>query len=409
MILTHLNEKVSAKSEEISKWLKSHSDRVLIPLYTSVDLRYSDHKIAPVDTNVFPAGFNNLTEEFQDNSGKLFKESINNNYPSAEKILIVPELNTRNPYYWENIYVISSILEKVGFDIRVGIVDDEFTEPKVSFTSQSGKEIVAHKVLQKEDCTVYVEDFTPDIILINNDFSEECPKSLRNIRQPVLPPIEIGWHTRRKDIHFHFYNKLSGELAEFLDIDPWHISIETRFEKGVDFDEPENRKRASATTGLLLKELKEQYSERDLDYAPSIFLKSNSGTYGMAVISVDDAEKIENLNSKNRKKMRVAKGGVEVKDVVIQEGIPTSLVMNGGSTAEPVIYMVDCKVGGMFYRVNKGKDAFSNLNSSGMEFLKYDHSNGNDISPVFALISQIATVAAGYEIEKVIEEGGCKE
>lgn len=409
MILDLLSNKISSKSKKISEWLSTHSDRILIPLYTSVDLRFSDHKIAPVDANVFPAGFNNLTEKFQDNSGKLFKESISSDYPNAKKILIVPELNTRNPYYWENIYVIKSILEKQGFDIRVGIVDDGFTESEVSFISQTKNEIVAHKVLQKEDCTVYTEGFTPDVILINNDFSEECPKSLRNIRQPVLPPIEIGWHTRRKDIHFHFYNKLAGELATILDIDPWHISIETRFEKGIDFDDPDDRERASVTADLLLKVLNQQYSERGLKYSPSIFVKSNSGTYGMAVISVDKAEKIKNLNSKNRKKMRVAKGGVVVKDVVLQEGIPTSLTMNGGSTAEPVIYMVDCKVGGMFYRVNKGKDAFSNLNSSGMEFVKYDHSNGNDISPVFALISQIATIATGYEIEKVIEEGGCKE
>lgn len=409
MILDLLSNKISSKSKKISEWLSTHSDRILIPLYTSVDLRFSDHKIAPVDANVFPAGFNNLTEKFQDNSGKLFKESISSDYPNAKKILIVPELNTRNPYYWENIYVIKSILEKQGFDIRVGIVDDGFTESEVSFISQTKNEIVAHKVLQKKDCTVYTEGFTPDVILINNDFSEECPKSLRNIRQPVLPPIEIGWHTRRKDIHFHFYNKLAGELATILDIDPWHISIETRFEKGIDFDDPDDRERASVTADLLLKVLNQQYSERGLKYSPSIFVKSNSGTYGMAVISVDKAEKIKNLNSKNRKKMRVAKGGVVVKDVVLQEGIPTSLTMNGGSTAEPVIYMVDCKVGGMFYRVNKGKDAFSNLNSSGMEFVKYDHSNGNDISPVFALISQIATIATGYEIEKVIEEGGCKE
>ncbi|MGH7885880.1 MAG: glutamate--cysteine ligase, partial [Thermodesulfobacteriota bacterium] len=168
------------------------------------------------------------------------------------------------------------------------------------------------------------------------------------------------------------------------------------------------RERASVKTADLLRKISRQYSERNIDYSPSIFVKSNSGTYGMAVISVDDPEKIKNLNSKNRKRMKVSKGGIVVRDLVIQEGIPTSLIMNEGS-AEPVIYLVDGKVAGMFYRVNREKDIYSNLNSSGMEFVKYNHLKENGIPDIFSLISQTATVAAGYEIEKVIKEGGCKE
>lgn len=407
MILDLLNKKTSEKSDEIQKWLTQHSQKVLIPLYTSVDLRYSEHKICPVDTNVFPAGFNNLTEKFQGNTGKLFKEAITQKFPSSKKIMIVPELNTRNRYYWENIYVIKNVLEKAGFEVEAGIVDEEFERDEASFEAANGHTITAYKVFQKEDYTVYIENFTPDIILINNDFSEECPKSLRNIRQPVVPPIEIGWHTRRKDVHFYFYNKLAAEIAEILQIDPWHISIETKFEKGVDFDNPDDRERVSLDAAEMIENIKSSYLKRDIDYQPSIFVKSNSGTYGMAVISADDPEKIRNLNSKNRKKMRVSKGSMDVKDVVVQEGIPTSLKMNGGSSAEPVLYLVNGNVAGMFYRVNRGKDEISNLNSGGMEFVKYDHVNQNGIPGIFSVLSRVATVAAGYEIEKVIEEGGC--
>ncbi|MGH7885904.1 MAG: glutamate--cysteine ligase, partial [Thermodesulfobacteriota bacterium] len=97
MIIDQLDKKVRTRAKDISAWLAAHSKRVLIPLYTSVDLRFSEYKIAPVDTNVFPSGFNNLTEEFQFNSGRLFKDSIKSNYPNAKRILIVPELSTRNP------------------------------------------------------------------------------------------------------------------------------------------------------------------------------------------------------------------------------------------------------------------------------------------------------------------------
>lgn len=408
MISELLNKKITEKSSEVDSWLGEQAGRVLIPLYTSVDLRYSEHKICPVDTNVFPAGFNNLTEQFQENAGGLFKNAIGTKYPSANKIMIVPELNTRNTYYWENVYVIRDILEKAGFDVVVGIVDDEFEKDQATFKAANGHVIYAHKVHQRDDFTVYTKDFTPDVVLINNDFSEECPKALRNIRQPVVPPIEIGWHTRRKDVHFYFYNRLATELAEILDMDPWHLTLQTSIEKEVDFDSYEDRERVAEDAGEMLKLLKTKYAEREIDYTPSVFVKSNSGTYGMAVISVDDPEKIKNLNSKNRKKMRVSKGGMDVKDVVIQEGVPTVLKMNGGSSAEPVLYLVDCNVAGMFYRVNRGKDEISNLNSGGMEFVKYDHGKPNGVSPAFDILSRVATVAAGYEIEKVIEEGGCQ-
>ena len=110
--LNEINEKITEQSAEIQSWIEQHSDKVLVPLYTSVDLRVSAYKIAPVDTNVFPAGFNNLSEYCRIRTANLFKQHFSIKYPKVSKILIVPELNTRNPYYWENIDVIQSILEK---------------------------------------------------------------------------------------------------------------------------------------------------------------------------------------------------------------------------------------------------------------------------------------------------------
>ncbi len=245
--------------------------------------------------------------------------------------------------------------------------------------------------------------------MINNDFSEKCPKAIRDIEQPVLPPIEIGWHTRRKDVHFEFYNKLAVELAEILEIDPWVITVETKFEGNVDFDDPDDRKRAALSAEKMLTELNKQYSENSIEYSPTLFIKCNSGTYGMAVVNVSSSDEILNFNSQNRKKMRVSKGGVPVRDIVLQEGIPTSLRLNSNLIAEPVIYLVDAKVAGMFYRANKSRNENQNLNSRGMEFLTYDHKKENGIPPIYSLLSQVATIAAGYEIEKVIKASSCIE
>ena len=44
----------------IESWFRKQWIKYPAPFYSSIDLRNSGYKIAPVDTNLFPAGFNNL-------------------------------------------------------------------------------------------------------------------------------------------------------------------------------------------------------------------------------------------------------------------------------------------------------------------------------------------------------------
>ena len=414
--LQDLNLKISQNQDKLDSWIKGQIDKVFIPLYTSVDLRISDYKVVPVDTNVFPAGFNNLSEIFRKQASSLFKDYFHREYPNINSILIIPELHTRNTFYWENISVLKSILENVGYRVEVGIISDHNLPDEMEFEAASGKTVKAYKAVKKDN-KVVVPNYIPDLLLINNDFSEKCPKTIRDISQPVEPPVEIGWHTRKKSIHFEFYNKLAGEVAEILGIDPWVISIETVSEQGVDFDSREDREETAQVVDSILSRLKREYEERGVRENPYLFIKSNSGTYGMAVVNVANGDDVRGLNSEKRKRMRVSKGGQPVRDVVIQEGIPTSLKFGSDISAEPVFYLVDAEVAGGFLRLNKGRSEFENLNSRGMEFAHIDPCDetvqSKDIetlcSPALELISRIATIATGYEIEKILDEGGCKE
>jgi len=415
--LNEINEKIAQRSAEIQSWIEQHSSKVLVPLYTSVDLRVSKHKIAPVDTNVFPAGFNNLSDNCRIRTANLFKHHFSIKYPKVGKILIVPELNTRNPYYWENIYVIQSILENVGFSVKIGIVSEEFHLEQAEFKTISGKRLIAYKVIN-EGHKALIPNYVPDLILINNDFSSRCPKTLKDIIQPVEPPIEMGWHTRKKSVHFEFYNKLAHELSQILGIDPWVFTIETILQEGINFDESQDRERVAKKVDTMMKKLIVEYRKRKIDQDPFFFVKSNSGTYGMAVINVSNGEEVRKLNAEGRKRMKVTKGGKPVRDVVIQEGIPTSFVIESKFFGEPVIYLVDAKVAGAFIRINKSKNEFENLNTKGMEFRSLPLGKKSDDSkqewecllpPVYQVIARTASIAAGYEIERIIKEGGCDE
>jgi glutamate--cysteine ligase len=415
--LDEINEKITERSAEIQGWIEEHSNKVLVPLYTSVDLRVSKYKIAPVDTNVFPSGFNNLSEYCRIYTANLFKQHFSIKYPKVRKILIVPELNTRNPYYWENIHVIQSMLENVGFSVKIGIVNEEFHLDQAEFKAISGKQLTAYKV-KCEGHKAIIPNYVPDLILINNDFSSRCPKTLKDILQPVEPPIEIGWHTRKKNVHFEFYNRLANELAQILGLEPWVFTIDTVLQEGIDFDDEQGRERVATKVDTMKKELTPEYLRRNIDQDPFFFVKSNSGTYGMAVINVTSGDDLRKLNAEGRKRMKVTKGGKPVRDVVIQEGIPTSFVVDSKLVGEPVLYLVAAKMAGAFIRLNKTKNEFENLNTKGMEFRSLPLvRNGENIKqehecllpPVYQVIGSTASIAAAYEIERIIKEGGCEE
>ena len=72
--LEKINQIIELNNEKISDWFLKKESEVSLPFYTSVDLRVSENKIAAVDTNIFPGGFNNLSAQFIDKAAYLTKE-----------------------------------------------------------------------------------------------------------------------------------------------------------------------------------------------------------------------------------------------------------------------------------------------------------------------------------------------
>ena len=64
--LAALEKQILDAMPAIERWFRLQFIDHQAPFYTSVDLRNSGFKLAPVDTNLFPAGFNNLNPAFLD-------------------------------------------------------------------------------------------------------------------------------------------------------------------------------------------------------------------------------------------------------------------------------------------------------------------------------------------------------
>src|SRR3546814_18563124 len=96
--------------------------------------------------------------------------------------------------------------------------------------------------------------------------------------------------------------------------------------------------------------------------------KADGRSYGMGIKTVKSPDDVRGLNRKQRNKEPVVKEGLEVSEVIIQEGVYTFEYIND-AVAEPVIYMMDHYVVGGFYRVHTGRAKDENLNAPGMHFV----------------------------------------
>ena len=112
---------------EIERWFRQEWLATPAPFYASVDLRNAGFKLAPVDTNLFPAGFNNLNPSLRPLAVQAIQTAAERICPQARGTLLIPESHTRNIFYLENIAALVEIMNHAGFQVRIGSLLPELT------------------------------------------------------------------------------------------------------------------------------------------------------------------------------------------------------------------------------------------------------------------------------------------
>lgn len=363
--LYELERKLLKNQCQIESWLREQWHKTAPPFYTSVDLRNAGFKLAPVDTNLFPAGFNNLNEAFIPLAVQAAQETLDHLAPNCRRLLIIPENHTRNQFYFENLASLQAILIQAGFEVRIGsLLEDLDTSREIVL--QSGRSLVLEKITREHD-KIVINNYSPCVLLLNNDLSAGIPPLLQDVKQPLFPAAALGWHQRLKSDHFALYRQICQELAECIQIDPWLINPFFTQCANVDFIQREGEACLVEKTAQLLKKIQGKYDEYQIKEKPYVVIKADSGTYGMGVLSIHDPEQIIHLNRKKRGDMTVAKGNRAINRVILQEGVYTFETWNQ-AVAEPVVYLFGKYVIGGFYRVHTGRGISDNLNSPGMQF-----------------------------------------
>jgi glutamate--cysteine ligase len=412
--LLELEKQILQAQPAVEHWLRSQWLEHAAPFYASVDLRNSGFKLAPVDTNLFPGGFNNLNPEFLPLCVQAAMTALEKVCPDARGALLVPENHTRNTFYLQNVAVLRNILRRAGMRVRIGTLIPEITAP-TDLPLPDGTSLTLEPLVRKGN-RIGVDGFDPCVVLLNNDLSAGIPGILENLEQPVIPPIYAGWSTRLKSKHFAAYEKVAEEFAGLIGIDPWLINPYFGACGEIRFQERQGEDCLASYVEMILERVRSKYKEYAIDLDPFVIVKADAGTYGMGVMSVKSPDDVRDLNRKQRNKMAVVKEGLQVTRAMVQEGVYTFESVND-AFAEPVIYMIDHFVVGGFYRVHTARGQDENLNAPGMQFVPLafedtcllpDFDGSPDCPPnrfySYGVVARLALLAAARELEEASVE-----
>jgi glutamate--cysteine ligase len=388
----------------IERWFRLEWMEHTPPFYTSVDVRNSGFKLAPVDTNLFPSGWNNLTPEMLPLAVQAAMAAIEKICPEARNLLVVPENHTHNTFYLSNLLQLKRIFHQAGLNVRFGSLNPEIKEP-TSFNVPNGEAITIEPLI-RSDTRLGLKDFDPCTILLNNDLSAGIPGMLEDLHEQfLLPPLHACWSVRRKSRHFQAYEEVAKRFGKLLGMDPWLINPlyakcgEVDFAAGVGMDS------LSSHVDALLTKIRRKYKEYGINDKPFVIVKADNGNCGMGIMTVRDVKDLDLQNIKPQE-------GLTLTEVIVQEGVLTNERVND-AVAEPVVYMMDRFVVGGFYRVHAERAVDESLNAPGASFVPLAFADSSRLpqpgrkpgssSPnrfyMYGVIARLAMLAASYELE----------
>ncbi|MDB5911743.1 MAG: hypothetical protein JWP22_418, partial [Ramlibacter sp.] len=361
--VNELEQRVLESMPAIERWFRLEWMEHTPPFYCSVDIRNAGFKLAPVDTNLFPGGWHNLTEEMLPLAVQAAMAAIEKICPEAKNLLVIPENKTGSTFYLANVAQLQRIFMMAGLNVRIGSIDPAIKKP-TTIELPTGASVTLEPVVRTKR-RLGLKNFDPCTILLNNDLTAGAPGILEDLHeQYLLPPLHAGWSVRRKSRHFQSYEEVSKRFGKLLGIDPWLINPMFNRCGELSFAREEGMECLRANVDALLTKVRKKYKEYGINEKPFVVVKADNGTSGLGIMTVRDVKDLELIRQRPRNKPPVGKSGEAITDVIIQEGVLTAERIQE-AVAEPVVYMMDRYVVGGFYRVQVERAAVDDPRATG--------------------------------------------
>ncbi|MDG0853067.1 glutamate--cysteine ligase [Roseateles puraquae] len=398
--INELEARVLESMPATERWFRLEWMEHTPTFYASVDLRNAGFKLAPVDTNLFPGGFNHLTAQMLPQAVQAAMAAIEKICPEARNLLVIPETGARCSFYLDNLATLARIFTQAGLNVRFGTLDTAITEP-TEMPLANGERITLEPLVRKRG-RLMLKGFDPCTILLNNDLAAGTPPQLMGLHeQYLLPPLHAGWTVRRKSQHFRAYDEVAKRFGKLLGMDPWLI---TPMFQSVDLNGKSGLEALQTAADAQLTKVRRKYKEYGINEKPFVIIKSDVGSYGRGVLTVRDAKDIESLATSLPENIG--------HEIIVQEGVPTHERVHE-AVAEPVVYTMDRYVVGGYYRVHAHRGIDENLNAPGasyvpLAFAESPHLPRPGEKPgvsapnrfyMYGVIGRLAMLAASYELE----------
>ena len=409
--INELEQRILESTPVIERWFRLEWMEHTPPFYSSVDIRNAGFKLAPVDTNLFPGGWNNLAPEMLPLAVQAAMAAIEKICPEAKNLLLVPDDRMGNSFYLSNLAQLQRIFHQAGLNVRLGSLDPGVKAPTT--LALPGGESIEVEPLTRGKRRLGLKNFDPCTILLNNDLSAGIPGILEDLHeQYLLPPLQAGWSVRRKSQHFKAYEEVSKRFGKLLGMDPWLINPMYAQCGEVDLDKGSGMECLRGNVDALLTKVRRKYKEYGINEKPFVIVKADNGSQGMGIMTVRDVKDLDTPVAKARTQRAAAADGRPIGEVIIQEGVLTHERIHD-AVAEPVVYMMDRYVVGGFYRVHAERGDDENLNAPGARFvpLAFEQSahlpqpgaKAGASAPnrfyMYGVIGRLAMLAASYELE----------
>ncbi len=409
--INELEARILDSMPAIERWFRLEWMEHTPPFYTSVDLRNAGFKLAPVDTRLFPAGFNNLTPEMLPLSVQAAMAAIEKICPEAKNLLLIPDRSPRNSFYLMSLRRLVQIFSQAGLNVRLGSLDPAITAP-TTVALPDGDSLVLEPLLRSKR-RLGLKNFDPCTILLNDDLASGVPELLKGLHeQYLLPPLHAGWTLRRRSNHFQSYEEVAKKFAKLLGMDPWLINLMHGRCGEVNFDEKAGLDCVQTNVDALLSKIRRKHKEYGINEKPFVVVKADNGSQGRGIMTLRDTKDLANIAPSCLQALRGADGAAPVTEVIIQEGVPTYERVNA-ALAEPVVYMIDRYVVGGFYRVHAEAGNDEGLTGPGARHVPLAFAEGHHLprpgakpgasAPnrfyMYGVIGRLAMLAASYELE----------
>ena len=408
--INELEQRILDATPVIERWFRLEWMEHTPPLYCAVDIRNAGFKLAPVDTNLYPDGWHNLSPEVLPLAVQAAQAAIEKICPEARNLLIVPENGKPSSFYLASLERMQEIFRLAGLNVRFGSIDPA-VKRSTPVKLPDGNKFTLEPVLRTR-WRLGLKNFDPCTILLNNDLSAGPPGILEDLHdQYLLPPLQAGWTVRRKSRHFHCYEEVSKRFGKLVGIDPWLINPMFATCGEIDIHEPQGGECLRTHVDALLAKVRRKYKEYGINEKPFVVVKPDQGAHGMGIMTVRDVRDLDQLGRKPARG-KPACPQLPRGEVLIQEGVLTNERIHD-AVAEPVVYMIDRYVVGGFYRVHAGRGVDENLSAPGASFVPLAFAGGGQLPKpgvkpgasapnrfyMYGVIARLAMVAASYELE----------